>query len=198
MARKYELKKRAEAQERTRQRIVEAAVALHEELGPARTTISAIAERAGVQRLTVYRHFPDEESVFRACTGHWYVENPPPDPAGWAAVADPEARLRQALGEIYAWYRRNEAMIDKGTRDAQVLPALAGVIAERQAPYWREVGRTLTAGWPVPGERRQIVAAATGHATAFSTWRSLVRDEGLSDEQAVELMAGLVARASLG
>ena len=196
MARKYELKKRAEAQERTRQRIVEAAVALHEELGPARTTISAIAERAGVQRLTVYRHFPDEESVFRACTGHWYAENPPPDPAGWAAVSDPEARLRLALGEIYAWYRRNEAMIDKGARDAEVLPALAGVVTEHQAPYWRAARRTLAAGWEVSDERREIVAAGIGHATEFSTWRSLVRTEGLSDAQASDLMTALVACAA--
>lgn len=198
MARKYELKKRAEAQERTRQRIVEAAVALHEELGPARTTISAIAERAGVQRLTVYRHFPDEEAVFRACTGHWYAENPPPDPASWTAVADPEERLRLALGEIYAWYRRNEAMIDKGSRDAEVVPALAGVIAERQAPYWREVGRTLAAGWEVADARGALVAAALGHATAFSTWRSLAREQGLEDAQAADLMVGLVSSAARG
>lgn len=196
MARRYELKKRAETQERTRQRIVEAAVALHEEVGPARTTVSAIAERAGVQRLTVYRHFPDEESVFRACTGHWYDENPPPDPAAWAALGDPEARLRLALGEIYDWYRHNEAMLDKGARDAQLLPTLAGVVAERQAPYWREARQILAAGWDSDGTRQPLVSAAIGHATTFSTWQSLARQQGLSDHQAAALMVALVACAA--
>src|SRR2546423_4242678 len=105
MARKYELKQRADSVSETRQRIVEATVELHTELGPARTTISAIAERAGVQRLTVYRHFPDERALFEACSGHWAAENPAPDPATWAAVDDPEERRRIALIEIYAFYR---------------------------------------------------------------------------------------------
>src|SRR6266851_6093020 len=104
MTRKYELKQRAQSQAETRQRIVEATVELHDSLGPARTTISAIAERAGVQRLTVYRHFPDDRSLFRACSGHWAARNPKPDPSSWAAVDDPEARLRLALAEIYAFF----------------------------------------------------------------------------------------------
>ena len=103
MARKYELKQRAESLAATRERIVEATVALHDSLGPARTTISAIAERAGVQRLTVYRHFPDERSLFEACSGHWTAQNPAPDPSTWAAVDDPEERLGIALAEIYAF-----------------------------------------------------------------------------------------------
>src|SRR5258708_26025908 len=110
MARKYELKERAESLNATRERIVEATVELHDSLGPARTTISAIAERAGVQRLTVYRHFPDERSLFEACSGHWAAHNPPPDPSTWSALDDPEERLRIALVEIYAFYRATQGM----------------------------------------------------------------------------------------
>ena len=117
MARKYELKQRAESLAATRERIVEATVELHDALGPARTTISAIAERAGVQRLTVYRHFPDERSLFEACSGHWAAHNPAPDPSTWTAFDDPEERLGIALAEIYAFYRSTEGMTGNLLRD---------------------------------------------------------------------------------
>lgn len=197
MPRKYELKKRAAMQEQTRQRIVEAAVALHETPGPARTTISAIAERAGVQRLTFYRHFPDEESLFRACTSHWYAKHPPPDPAGWGLVTDPSERLRLALMELYAYFRRGEPMLASASRDVPHVQVLAKVVAEIETPYWEQVRRTLAAGWAIEEERRAIVMAAVGHATTFQTWQSLVREHGLSDAQAVELMVCL-ARCAAG
>src|SRR5712691_1183180 len=127
MTRKYELKQRAQSQARTRQRIVEATVELHRSVGPARTTISAIAERAGVQRLTVYRHFPDERSLFQACTGHWAVEHPRPDLSRWAAKEDPEERLRVALSEIYAYFRTTEKMAGNVRRDLPELPVLQEV-----------------------------------------------------------------------
>src|SRR6267378_1925698 len=110
MPRKYELKQRAESLSETRARIVSATVELHDSVGPAQTTISAIAQRAGVQRLTVYRHFPDERSLFEACSAHWAAQNPAPDPSTWVAVDDPEERLRIALTEIYAFYRSTEGM----------------------------------------------------------------------------------------
>src|SRR5713226_6578642 len=124
MTRKYELKQRAQSQAETRRRIVEATVELHGSVGPARTTISAIAERAGVQRLTVYRHFPDERSLFEACTSHSAVENPRPDPSAWAAIDDPEERLRVALREIYAYFRANEELTANVRRDLPELPVL--------------------------------------------------------------------------
>src|SRR6266852_9682488 len=110
MARKYELKERAESLNVTRERIVDATVELHDSFGPARTTISAIAERAGVQRLTVYRHFPDERSLLHACSSHWTGQNPKPDPSSWVSIADPEERLRTALTAIYAYFRKTERM----------------------------------------------------------------------------------------
>ena len=192
--RKYELKQRAEAQATTRQRIVDATVALHGSLGPARTTISAIAERAGVQRLTVYRHFPDELSLFRACSGHWAIEHPPPDPARWAAVADPEERLAVALGELYAYFRATEQMTANVRRDLPQLPVLQE-LAARAAEYWNTVRTALDRGWKARGRRRRLVRAIVGHAVQFETWRSLVRTEGLADAEAAEVMVGLVRAA---
>jgi AcrR family transcriptional regulator len=193
MARKYELRERAESLNRTRERIVEATVELHDTLGPARTTISAIAERAGVQRLTVYRHFPDDRSLFRACSGHWTARNPKPDAASWAAVEDPEERLRLALTEIYAFFGATEGMTGNLLRDLPALPALQEVAAPF-IEYWRTVRETLGRGWIARGSKRTRLRAVIGHAVEFDTWQSLTRREGLADADAVELMVSL-ARA---
>src|SRR5919107_6056420 len=127
--RKYEQKRRAEQQVETRRRIVEAMVALHGEVGPARTTVSAIAERAGVERLTVYRHFADETAMFEACSAHFAMETGSPDPATWADVVEPSERLRAALLAFYGYYRRGEDMLAHVHRDLPELPALAAVMA---------------------------------------------------------------------
>ena len=185
--RKYTQKRRAEQQSETRRRIVEAAYALHGEIGPARTSIKAIAERAGVERLTVYRHFGDEGEIFAACSAHFQAEIPPPDPAAWAGITDPAARLRAALLAFYDYYRRGEDVIAKAQRDAQALPALAAVLA----PWGRfveMVREDLEAAWPVDGAARPRLAAAIGHALRFETWRSLAHDEGLDDAAAADLM----------
>src|SRR5512133_1496021 len=118
--RPYRMKKRAEAEEATRRRITESAVHLHGTVGPAHTTISALAEHAGVRRSTVYRHFPDEASLFAACTAHWMAENPVPDIGAWAAIEDPDARLRAALEALYPYYRRTASMIENLIRDEPV------------------------------------------------------------------------------
>src|SRR4051794_21865174 len=127
--RKYQKKRRAEQQSETRRQIVEAVASLHGEIGPAQTTIKAIAERAGVERLTVYRHFADEGAIFAACDAHFKAETPPPDPAAWAGITDPAMRLRAALLAFYGYYRRGEDMIANAQRDAPQLPALAAVLA---------------------------------------------------------------------
>src|SRR6476661_4188677 len=129
--RTYVQQRRAEQQSATRRRILEAVFALHGEIGPARTTIKAIAERAGVERLTVYRHFADEGAILAACDAHFRSESPPPDPAEWADIADPAGRLRAALLAFYGYYRRGEQMIANAERDAADLPALAAVMAPR-------------------------------------------------------------------
>ena len=166
-------------------------MALHESLGPVRTSISDIAAQAGVERATVYRHFPDERALLTACTGHYVAQHPPPDPAPWGEIADPEARLRTALAEVYAYHRRTERMTDRASRDLADAPVLREVLAPEFA-YWARVRDALAAGWPGSEERRALVIAAIGHAIAFATWRTLVREQGLDEALAVAAMVALV------
>ena len=189
--RRYQLKQRAAQQEETRRRIVAATVALHEAVGPARASISAIAERAGVERLTVYRHFPDEQALFAACSHQFQTEHPLPDPACWRQIADPAARLQQALATVYAYHRGTAAMMTKVLRDAETHPVLQALLVPYDA-YWTLVRDLLATGWLVRGRRRTLLLAAIGHALELQTWCSLVQRQGLPEAQAVELMVGLV------
>ncbi|HET9979152.1 MAG TPA: helix-turn-helix domain-containing protein [Ktedonobacterales bacterium] len=190
--RKYEQKLRAERQEETRRRITEATEALHQEIGPAQTTISAVAERAGVERLTVYRHFPNESELLSACQQHFRAQHPLPDLAAWASVTDPAERLSAALAALYAYYEDTEAMTANILHDAPLMPGLAAILTGRAA-YFATLHATLAEGWNVSGEARQMLFAAIGHALDFETWRSLARRQHLSNERAVALMARLVA-----
>src|SRR3954454_784883 len=175
--RRYTKKVRAELEEETRRRITESAVELHGTVGPAHTSVSAVAERAGVRRSTVYRHFPDEDALFAACTAHWSERNPPPDPAEWAAIEDPDARVRQVLAEIYAYYRRTAPMIANLLRDeATVKPVRDRFRAFHD--YLDAAQETLVAGRGLRGNARRRVAAAAGHALAFGSWQSLTVSRG--------------------
>jgi AcrR family transcriptional regulator len=192
--RPYRMKRRAESQQATRRRITESAVALHGTIGPARTTMSAVAAHAGVRRSTLYRHFPDESALFDACTAHWAIDNQPPDLRAWAAIADAEERLSIALGELYAYFGRTERMLENLTRDEATVP----IVAERFAAfhfYFDAARDTLVAGRRLRGAAKRRTQAAIGHALAFTTWKSLVREQGLSDGDAVALMRALVAAA---
>jgi AcrR family transcriptional regulator len=188
MKRKYELKNRALRQAQTRQRIVEATVGLHTSIGPARTTISAIAERAGVERHTVYAHFPDERTLFRACSAHWREQHPVPSFEELTRIEDPVRRLRSALSAMYTWYERVEHQLALFVRDAPLTDAGAETLGETIAKI-TAFGDELARGWP----RRKSVRAAIGHALEFETWRSLVRRQGLSRKQAVDAMMRFVA-----
>lgn len=190
MTRKYELKKRADSQTATRARIVEATVELHDTVGPAQTTISAIAQRAGVQRLTVYRHFPDERTLFEACAGHWAAQNPLPDPSEWATLNDPEERLQTALLEIYAFFRRTEGMTGNLLRDLPDSPVLQEV-ATPFIQYWETVGEVLNRGWNARGLKRKLLRAIIGHAVEFETWHSLTHRQQLDDITAARTMVTL-------
>ena len=190
--RPYRMKRRAELEELTRRRITESAVALHGTLGPARTSISALAEHAGVRRSTVYRHFPDEASLFAACTAHWMADNPVPDIGAWAAIEDPCARLRAALDALYPYYRRTAGMMENLIRDEPVSELVAQHFARYHA-YIDAARTALMRGRRSRGRSRARERAAVGHALAFATWRSLALDEGLDDAQAAELMVRLVA-----
>ena len=193
--RPYRMTRRAELEEQTRRRITESTVALHEELGPARTSISAVAERAGVRRSTVYRHFPDEEALFAACSSHWRAANPPPDPRAWAAIGAPAERTETALRELYGFYARTEGMYTTLMRDAPLVPIVARLLGDFHG-YLGAIEAILMQGRGLRGAAARRTSAAIGHALAFGTWRSLVRERGLDDAEAAALMCALVERAA--
>jgi AcrR family transcriptional regulator len=193
--RQYRLRKRADAMDATRRRITEAAVELHGTVGPARTTITGIAERAGVQRQTVYRHFPTEAELFAACSRHFYEGDPWPDPARWRAVADPAERLAGALDELYAYYERTEAMWTNVLRDETLVESVASELAGFWG-YLDDAAAALAAGWGVRGGRRRVLLAAARHAVDFHTWRSLAREGGVGRAAVVDLSSAMVTRAA--
>jgi AcrR family transcriptional regulator len=195
-ARTYELKQRAERMEETRRRITEAAVELHGTVGPARTTMSEIARRAGVERVTVYRHFPTESELFRACSSHWAASNPPPNANRWFQPRQPpQARLRRALTELYAYYANAEPTLTNVTRDAETMPALHEV-GERRRRYLAEIEARLAKSYPAGGKRGERVRAALGLALDFRTWKYLTRERGLDDQDVINLMTTLVEQAA--
>ena len=188
--RRYELKARAEKAAETRRRITEATVALHQEVGPARTTVAEIARRAGVQRLTVYNHFPEERDLVTACEAHWLAEHPLPDVGPLLGVEDPVERLTAVLAAFYGWYRETEAMTEKVTRDAPALPAFAETRAAEREQQQALLG-ALTRGLG----RSRRVRAMVALALEFATWQRLSR-EGLSDREAAAAMAYACASMS--
>lgn len=192
MARKYELRRRAERQAETRRRIVEAAVELHTTVGPTRTTVAAIAARAGVERPTFYRHFPTLPDLLGACSAHGWAANPPPDPEAWLAINDPAVRLREGLSHLYAYYERNERGMWVILRDLEDMAELRPFASYRIA-HRKRVCEVLAGAWPQRGARRRFLAAAIGHAADFYTWRSL-RRQGLSNNEAADLMVDFVRR----
>jgi AcrR family transcriptional regulator len=192
--RKYEKKRRAEAEAQTRLRITESAVELHGSVGPARTSMSAVAEHAGVRRSTLYRHFPDETALFGACSAHWAAENPPPDIEAWSAVGDPGDRLALALDELYAYYGRTEGMMDKLLRDAPAVPIVDELMGGYRG-FLAAAVEVLMHGRKARGASRLRLRAALGHALAFRTWQDLSRTQELGDSRAADLMSRLVAAA---
>jgi AcrR family transcriptional regulator len=195
--RPYRMKRRAELEEQTRRRITESAVALHEELGPVRTSISAIAERAGVRRSTVYRHFPTEDALFAACSSHYRAANRPPDVTAWATVADPAKRTETALNELYAFYARTERMYANLLRDEPYHPIVHRLLRDFYG-YLGGIEDTLMRGRGLRGHTARRTRAAIGHAIAFPTWFSLTREQGLTDADGASLMCSLVGSAAHG
>jgi AcrR family transcriptional regulator len=192
--RPYRKQRRAELEAETRRRITESAVALHGTLGPSRTSMSAIADHAGVRRSTLYRHFPDEGAVFEACSAHWRTSNPAPSLDGWAAIEDSDERLGVALTELYEHYRRTRKMMENLLRDEATVPAVARTFRGYR-DYVDAALETLMAGRGLRGKARVRVRAAIGHGLAFTTWRSLAHEQELDDRMAAELVCRLVAAA---
>jgi AcrR family transcriptional regulator len=192
MTRTYTLKKRAESQADTRRRIVEAAVGLHGSVGPAQTTFSMVAERAGVQRHTLYAHFPDERSLLLACSGMVHKKDPAPSAEPWRAIADPSERLRTGLTEIYAWYDRHAQLLSCVLRDAEHHPVVREISQLRLGP-------SRVAFYDVLGTRLNTRQRALLQvALSFFTWRTLTRDAGLKQAAAVRTMAGAIEYAGEG
>jgi AcrR family transcriptional regulator len=195
-ARRYLKKERARQEEQTRLRITEAAVELHRTVGPARTTVKEIAERAGVGRMTVYNHFASDDELLAACSAHYMAGHPPPDPGELRLIGDPDARLDAALTSLYAWYRETQDMTGNALRDAPLVPALDVVMRERFWPLIEATVEALTAGRRLRGTRRERVRAALGVALDFATWRTLSA-AGLGDAEAAALAARFVAVADV-
>lgn len=194
--RRYEQRLRAEQQDQTREKITIAAMELHGTLGPAKTTIKAVAERAGVQRATVYRHFKDETALFEACSSHWYQLHPPPDPSTWAAERDPAVRTKRALDELYAYYAETEEMMTNLIRDESLHPAVPPLMAS----YWNYVdgiADLLLSGRGLRGRRKSRTAAAIRLAVDFRSWQLLVQEGGLGVDEAAAVMSAAVEGAAL-
>lgn len=186
MKRSYRLKQRAESQDRTRQKIVEAAIELHQAKGLAATSTADIAERAKVGKVTVYRHFPDEAALVGACSGEYFHRHPFPDPEDWRSIKDAPERLRRALRETYAYHAATEPMMVQVLAEARDLPIMAPYHA-----HWAHAADILADAWPKPPRRDPLLTAALALALAFDTWRLLVREQGLTDDQAIDLMIRL-------
>ncbi len=189
--RKYTKTRRAEQQDETRARIVDATVKLHEMLGPAQTSIMAIAEAAGVQRLTVYRHFPDDASLFEACSTRYLELHPPPQPATWADIERPGERSRAALSAFYRYYRQTEPMWRVAYRDVDQVAAMQAPM-DRFEAYLDQVTDDLVQAWRTTPAARKPLRLTLRHALRFSTWQSL-KNARLKDKQIVELVQGWLA-----
>ena len=187
MTRRYQLDKRAKSQAETRQRIVEAAIKLHQEKGPAATSMRDVAEEAGVGTVTVYRHFADDMELLGACSGTYLERHPFPDLEAWERITGAEERFHHGLREAYAFHRETEPMISSVIDDLRDTPIMAPYDG-----YWQAAAEILLAAFPEPQRSDRLLKAAITLVLRFATWRLLAREEGLSDEEAVELMARLV------
>ena len=179
----------------THLRITEAAIELHGTVGPSRTTLSAVAERAGVERRTLYRHFPTEADLFAACSSHYFAANPWPDLDGWRAIRDPRERLERALDELYAYYERTEPMLGNVLRDAELVDSARDAVAPLHA-YLEEAAEVLLAGRaaarpPTAARRRERCATPS---TSRPGARSRPTASGARTRR--ELVTGLVEDAA--
>jgi Bacterial regulatory proteins, tetR family. len=187
------MRRRAELVDQTRLRITEAAMRLHTTVGPSNTTVSTVAEEAGVTRLTVYRHFRDQDELFQACRGHWLSANPPPDDAAWRAIPVLEDRARRAFSDLYGWYRDHGAELFPIYRDMGTMPR------STQEAMRAESGARADAlldGLPVSRTARRQLRAVAGHLVSLMTWRSLVVEQGLGEDEAVDVAVRLLSAAA--
>lgn len=191
MTRSYQLKRRAESRARTRQRIVDATIQLHQSKGLSATTVNDIAKRANVGKVTVYRHFPDDVALVQACSGQYFQRHPFPDIDDWRRIADPLKRLRRGLRDTYRYHRETEAMMARVLAEARNLP-----IMEPYHAHWRSAVDILVDPWPATEREMKMLKAGLTLALAFDTWHLLVQEQRLTDSQAIQLMMGLISNCS--
>jgi AcrR family transcriptional regulator len=191
MPRAYRQKRRAVQHDETRSRIIEAAIELHQTIGPAATTVTDVAERAGVGRVTVYRHFPDEPALARACSGLYFERHPFPDPKSWQTIEDPVERLRAALRETYDYHEATASMIGHVLADARDHPVMSPYHA-----HWERAVDVLAAPFRERGRKRALLRAGLALSLSFDSWRSLVREQGLSRDQAIDVAMRLAGATS--
>jgi len=184
--RKYTKTRRAQQESQTRERIVEALVELHQELGPANTSVKAVAEKAGVQRLTVYRYFPDEVSMLQACSTHWWGLNPPPGIDQWANIENSADRCAAAFTAFYRYYHQTEDMWKKLYRDVGEIESLKKIMMQYEN-ILDDIRDDLLAAWKAKGKRKQQLSLTIRHCLAFSTWQSL-KEAKLNDSQMANLV----------
>ena len=187
MTRSYQLKRRAENQGRTRQKIIDAAIDLHQTKGLAATTIRDIAERAKVGNVTVYRHFPDEAALVGACSGQYFQHHPLPDIEAWRCIRNASQRLRRGLRDTYAYHQETEPMMTRILSEARDLPVMDPYHA-----HWQRAADALAAAWPASGRRKAPLRAGLALALSFDTWQLLVRRQRLTDDQAINVVMRLV------
>ena len=190
MTRTYTLKQRAARRDEVRRRIIDAAVVLKQTMAPGDFSMADVAEQAGVGRVTDYRHFCDLETLKKACSQRFFSLNPPPDPSRWAAIVNPHARLRAGLAEAHAYHRQTERLMTR----VQAEGSRAGV-SDPYRRLWRAGGGVLAAGFGLTGLAAVRLRASVDLALSFETWRVLVREEGLDDEQALDLSLRLCGAA---
>ncbi len=183
--RSYRMGRRAQRVDETRSKIVQATVDLHRTVGVAATTIVEVAQRAGVTRATVYRHFKDEVALIDACSSYWLQQHQPPDPSDWERIAGPAERLRIGLGELYSFYRSGAQMLQQLYRDFDWLPEHHQVALRQRADMARAA---LLSAFPPAQRGSPLLGAMVGHAASFQTWRTLCCEFGLSEADATDLM----------
>ncbi len=186
--RAYTLSRRALSQQETRERILEATVALHAQKGSIATSYAEIAQRADVAVPTVYKHFPDRGALLAGCTAHASKDAPALGPQVLEGVDGAPARLRALFD---AAYRRHEYLEPwMRWREDRIDPDLAAIFAPMGAAMRSLIEAAIASGKRSPPKAAVALATTLGE---YSAWESLVRGNGLTTSEAAELAAETVA-----
>ena len=181
--RKYTMDKRRAAVEETRQRILEATLALHAEKGIFGTSWQDIAHRADVSVGTVYKHFPSLEELVPACGELMYAITRPPSledaPEIFARASSLEERLGRLVEALFAFYKRGASYIETDFQERR-LPAVVEWEAYMRATIAGLVREALVPAGPDEHTVRTVSALLD-----FSTFKSFL-DRDVPKERAAK------------